>query len=125
MKEILLFNLISIDYNNLCGNSSINSVIALVGYFIQIIYWIVPIVIIILGMTDYAKAIISNDEKSLTKATSTLVRRIVSGIVIFMVPTLISTFSSILLKYDITNNQFMICTNCLLNPDECRENIKK
>lgn len=117
---------VKLDYVNLCSNSGISNVMVLIGYFIKILCIIVPMIIIILSMIDYFKVVVSNDEKALTKATLTLIRRILSGVVIFIVPTIIGAFTSMILKYDIfgKENQFLGCTNCLLKPSECREKIK-
>ena len=87
----------------------------ILGYIIQVGKWIVPLIIISLGMVDYGKAAISNDEKALTKATSALVRRFIAGIVIFFVPTIISAFTKNTLKTDI-ENEFLSCTSCMFNP---------
>ena len=104
-----------IDYSNICGNSGVSSAMVIIGYIIQVAKWIAPLIIVVLGMVDYGKASISNDEKAVNKATVALVRRIVAGIVIFFVPTIISAFTKNTLKTDI-ENEFLSCTSCMFNP---------
>ena len=130
-KILLILNLLridivmaaEIDYSNICGNSGVSSAMVIIGYIIQIAKWIVPLIIVVLGMVDYGKASISNDEKAVNKATVALVRRIVAGIVIFFVPTIISAFTKNILKTNI-DSEFLTCTNCMFNPVTCQENIK-
>ena len=50
---------------------------------------IVPILVILLGTLDLAKAVISSKEDEMKKAQTTFIKRLLLGIVIFFVPTII------------------------------------
>jgi hypothetical protein len=50
---------------------------------------IVPILVILLGTLDFAKAVISSKEDEMKKAQTTFIKRLLLGIVIFFVPTII------------------------------------
>lgn len=49
-----------------------------------------PIILIVLSMLDFSKAIASSDESALSKATSTFVKRMIATVLIFLTPTLIN-----------------------------------
>ena len=132
-------NLISVgktnlDYKSICststeGNKGIRQAFKTVGYFIQIIRWISPLMIIILGMIDFGKAALSNDDKAINKATASLIRRVLSGVVIFFIPTIVMAVLNALEVYkgldenlidpitkEEIESQFGACTKCLFDP---------
>lgn len=106
-----------IDYNSLCENRSIKQTMKLIGYLVQVIRWIVPLIIIVLGMIDFGKATIESDDKALNKATASLIRRIVAGLVVFFIPTIILAILNAIEVTkgieDETNSQFGACTKCI------------
>lgn len=58
----------------------------------EILGWIkiaVPILIIILGSLDFGKAVIADDQKALSKATSTFIKRLIAAVALFLAPYLI------------------------------------
>lgn len=58
----------------------------------KILTWIkvaVPILLIVLGSLDFGKAVLADDQKALSKATSNFVKRIIAAIAVFFVPFLI------------------------------------
>ena len=57
----------------------------IVGYIFLIIKVIVPVIIIILGSLDFGQAVISGDDKALKEKGERLIKRIVIGIVIFLI----------------------------------------
>ena len=75
-------------------------------------------------MIDFGKAVVAKDDKAIGKATASLIKRIVGGIVIFLIPTLILGMLSII---EITqgiekedNATFGTCTKCVFDPDDCK-----
>ena len=50
---------------------------------------IVPILIIVLGMLDFAKAAIASKQDEMKKAQSDFVKRVIAGVVVFFVPVII------------------------------------
>ena len=106
-----------INYNSLCENRSIKQTMKLIGYLVQVVRWIVPLIIIVLGMIDFGKASIESDDKALNKATASLIRRIVAGVVVFFIPTIIlGLLNAIEITKGIedeTNSQFGACTKCI------------
>lgn len=50
---------------------------------------IVPILLILLGILDFAKAVISSKEDEMRKAQGTFVKRVIAAVVIFFIPLLV------------------------------------
>ena len=97
-----------------------------VGQLLFILKIMIPIVIIVLGSIDVGKAVISSDDKAVSKAAKTLLRRFIAGICIFFIPVIIKVlFSMISLISDDIRNDYMNCINCLTNPyNDCDTSYK-
>ena len=87
-----------------------------IGYLIIIVKIIIPILLIVLGVVDYAKAVVSSDTDSVQKATSTLIKRIIIGIAIFFIPTIVNLVFKSFLH---TDNSYDDCRVCLFEPSKC------
>ena len=111
---------INLNYNAFCSNEGMSSAMKLLGTIIMIIKIVVPIIIIVLGMIDFTKSITSGDENATSKALNVLIRRIVAGVIVFFVPTILLTILNTLNMSNIDNPEFESCTKCLLNL-ECGE----
>lgn len=61
----------------------------MINQILNYIRMIVPILIILLGAIDLAKAALAGKEDNMRKAQSTFVKRVIAGIVVFLVPTLV------------------------------------
>lgn len=99
-----------------CGNDNaivvdevLPSTIALVVTILKIA---IPIIIVIFGILDLAKAVMANEEKEMKTAQKTLIKRIVYGVVIFFVFTLVQFVFS---KLDSNNSGEYSCMNCFIN----------
>ena len=62
----------------------------LVGKIINIIKIVIPIIIVILAMLDLGKAVMAGEEKQIKEAQSNAVKRIIVGIIIMFVPTIVN-----------------------------------
>ncbi len=62
----------------------------LVGLFLLVFKIVIPIILIVLGMLDLGKAVISSDDKAISKAAKSLGMRVIAAVCIFFVPDLIS-----------------------------------
>ena len=56
---------------------------------LQYIRVIVPILIIVLGMLDFSKAVFAGKEDNMRKAQSTFIKRLIAGVLVFFVPVLV------------------------------------
>ena len=105
----------TINYDNICANDGIRKSLKIIGYLVMVAKWIVPFIIIVLGMTDYFKATVSNDENALSKATVALIKRIIAGIVVFFIPTII--LAGLNLLHLTTNIENDSCIRCIFDPN--------
>jgi len=97
-------------------------VFQIIGYIIIIIKILVPIILIILGSVDLAKASISGDDKALKDATIQFVKRVLIGLIIFFIPTILDFFLGLVNGVNETAKKYEGCTDCILNPtdtDKC------
>ncbi|MBR1717870.1 MAG: hypothetical protein IJ715_01210 [Bacilli bacterium] len=75
-----------------CGGIDIPSVIPnMVHYLVLGIQIFIPIVLIVLGMLDMGKAVMSNDEKVMKENQGKLVKRIIYAVLVFLVVALVKT----------------------------------
>ncbi len=107
---------------NLCtSNNNIKKVVKLIGYVIVLCRICAPILIIGLGMLDFFRCIIANDDKAQSKSVQALIKRIIAGLAVFIAPSLVLAFINIL-KFTggIENSsRFEACTKCILNVNNC------
>ncbi|MDD5888680.1 MAG: hypothetical protein PUC82_04250 [bacterium] len=57
---------------------------------LKYVFIIIPIALLIFGIIDLGKAVISSDDKEIKAATSRLIKRIIYAVVIFLVPSIVS-----------------------------------
>ena len=88
---------------DMCSSESTSlKVFQVIGYILLIIKIIVPLILIVLGTIDFAKAALSGDDKSTKEAAVQFSKRVLIS--------LVSGASETASKY---NN----CTNCVFNPN--------
>lgn len=94
-----------------------------VGYAILILKFSFPVIIIALGMFDLGQAIVSNKDDTIKKAFKRIFQRILVGVIIFFIPSMIYWIFGLLNDYSNLENSFYVCKECLFHPtqDTCRE----
>lgn len=73
------------------GSATIKIIKKLYGYFT----WIIPILVVVLSILDFVKVVGAGDDKDFKKAQNNLAKRIIIGIVFFLVPLIVSLFINI------------------------------
>ena len=67
----------------------------ILNVIIKIVQWSIPVVLIVLGTLDMFKAMTkADDEKAVASARNGFIKRLIYGVVIFLVPFLVSTILS-------------------------------
>lgn len=91
------------------------------GYALFAIKILIPIVIIIFGMLDFFKAIMSSDDNAIKKASASLIKRLIAGVVIFFIPTVVTVILGFIEDTSESLEAMKECETCLLDPtsDEC------
>lgn len=93
----------------------------LLGYFIIVIKIVLPLIIIILGILDLGRAVVSSEQKVIKDAGGALLRRLIAAVAIFFVPTLIHFIFEVVAGYsEDVKNDYENCFDCLVYPnDKC------
>ena len=74
----------SVDAVQMCCD--IQPFLKIIKLIISLIQWTVPLVLIVLGTVDMFKAVASGDEKVVKDVQSTFIKRLIYGVIIFLVP---------------------------------------
>ena len=89
-----------------------------VGYVFLIAKIVIPIILIILGMVDLGKAVISSDDKAISKVTKSLLMRTIAAIAIFFIPTIIKVAFEFVAGFnEDMKNDAQNCIDCLTSPN--------
>lgn len=96
-----------------------------VGYGLLAVKVLVPIIIIIFGLIDFAKAMASGDDKAIKGAASSLIKRLILGVVIFFIPTIVNLVFMVIDNFVGDLSAANSCKACLLNPTSTECNSYK
>ena len=64
-------------------------IVRIVKAVVTLIQWGVPILLIVFGMLDLGKAVMAGKEDEMKKAQSTLIKRVIYAVAVFLVVTLV------------------------------------
>ena len=107
-----------------CEENRVLKVFQILGYLVFGAKVVVPLILLILGTIDFAKAVISSSEKAPQEALKSFGLRIVAAIIVFLIPTFLEFLISLVNEASETfKEKNENCTNCLFNPfnpDECK-----
>ena len=104
--------------DNICEQPGTQSALNVVSWLILILKMFIPLIIVVFGSIDMYKAVITGEADGMTKAAKSLGYRMVLGIFIFFLPTLVKTFIGYLLPED-----YSTCAHCLFQPGTCKNGI--
>lgn len=105
----------------LCGNEKKFPLVfaQVTSVLFVIIKIIVPILLVIMSMISFFKAIISGKvDDELNKAKQVLVHRIIAAVVIFFTVSIVNFVIALVAG---RNNSFSSCLNCMIRPDNCEQ----
>ena len=110
-------NNLNIEEINICDPENTTlKVFQVIGYILFILKILVPIIIIILGIIEFGKAALSGDEKANTTSFKTLMMKIIAGIMIFFIPTVLDFALSMVQGTKDAALKYEGCTTCMLDP---------
>ncbi len=89
----------------------------IIGIGLNIIKTVIPLIIIGGGIITFSKIVISGKEDELKASVGTLIKKIVAGLVVFLLPTAINYAFNTLITND--TSKFTECSTCLLDTDHC------
>lgn len=87
-----------------------------VGMFLLVFKIVIPILLIIFGMVDLGKAVISSDDKAVSKAAKSLLNRVIAGVCIFFIPTIVGVIFNMVGSFGEVKDQYTVCAACISSP---------
>lgn len=101
---------------NFCSQTK--SIWVLIGKILSIFKIVIPLLIIVFGMIDLGKAVVASKDDEIKKAAKQLGMRILAGVVIFFVPTIVG-FAFTLADGFNSEGDYAVCEACITNPNGC------
>lgn len=107
--------------NGFCANSA--NVWQTVGFILLVFKIVIPILLIVFGMIDLGKAVIASKDDEIKKATTSLIKRAISAVVIFFIPTIVGVIMGIVGNFASVRADFDVCRHCISSPtgDNCTD----
>lgn len=92
-------------------------VLRLVGVVIKGIKIVVPIILIIVGMIDMAKAVTEKSEDKIKDAQNKLIKKAIAAVIVFLVATFVSVIMTL-----VAADEYKQCMECVDHPfgNECK-----
>ena len=101
--------------------SGLKSTFMFIGEIVRLAKIVVPIIIIGLGMLDLFKAVTGGKDGEIGKSFKSLVMRLIAGVCIFFLPTVIElVFSWVDGWSDNYESGYSECAKCILNVNDCK-----
>ena len=118
MSNLMLLGELTICYD-------VSEVLQLVGTILTILKIAIPLIIIILGIIDLAKAITSSKPEEIKKSATSLLWRFIGAVFIFFLPAIVMAMFKILGPWKTAEDEtdYKICYNCIVRPNgqDCRQ----
>lgn len=97
---------------------------------IKVLKLVIPIILIVYGMIDLAKAVMANDDKVMKEAQGKLIKRVIYAVVIFFIVAIVQLVFSILADAgkktstgEVKKSNTTACINCFINGTGCKNSI--
>ena len=100
-------------------------ILSFVGWVITLIKIAMPILIIVFGILDFGKAVTGGDEKVIKESVTKIGIRVVAGLIIFFIPSIIIWLFGLVNAYNNMVGDFGVCQTCLLAPWNCKVNTNQ
>jgi len=108
---------ITVDLGDICNNPNARQTMRFIGYLLLIAKILVPVLLIVFGIIDFSKALMSSNTDALQKSGQSLIFRIIAGIVIFLIPTIVNFFFKVIVRTDVF--RYEECRVCIFDPRNC------
>lgn len=105
--------------DNVCQEPNVINALRVIGYFIFIGKIVIPFIIIGFGIFDLAKAVTGGDSDKVTKGVKTIGVRVLIGILVFALPSIINVILNISTNLNDDETGYSMCQTCLLDPWAC------
>ncbi len=106
---------------NYCSNDlELLKTFKFIGRILSIIKILIPLIIIILGFIDFFRAVIASKDDEIKKSMKSLLFRVISGVVIFFLPTIINLVFMLIDDWGNYRTDYSVCSTCVTNPSKCK-----
>ena len=107
------------DIANFCNEERAQNALRLIGYLLLVVKILIPILLIVFGVVDYFKAVVSSDADAISKSTKSFIMRVIAGVVIFLIPTIVNFAFDLIPDKNTSLHNAYKCRICVLNPNKC------
>ncbi len=90
------------------------------GHIVTIFKILIPILLIVFGIMDFFKAVTAGKDDEIKKSTKTFGLRILAGVVIFFLPTIVSFIFSLIDSWGEFEGDFNACQKCVFRVSQCK-----
>lgn len=90
-----------------------------IGHIVTIFKIIIPILLIAFGMMDFFKAVTAGKDEEIKKSVKTFALRVLAGVVIFFLPTIVSFIFSMIDSWAEFEGDFNACQRCVFRVSKC------
>lgn len=94
-----------------CSEPAMVSIMTLIGWVVTGIKIVVPIILVVVGMIDMAKAVAEKSEDNIKKAQKALITKAITAVVVFLIPTLVTLLMTVL-----GTDEWKPCFDCVKSP---------
>ena len=102
--------MISVLAVDICKNDSeMAMVFGLVKFILSVICIVVPVVMILLGTIDLFKAVTAGKDEEIKKRQKALITRLIAGIIVFLVPSIVSLLMGLIGQSSKTTDSWKSC----------------
>ena len=106
---------------NICSEGNIVKTLKFVGYILMAVKIIIPLILIIYGSIDFGKALITNNDDSVKKATNSFITRVIAAVIIFFIPTIVNFIFHGILNVNSNGGIYENCRVCIFDVKNCTE----
>lgn len=79
----------SVTLGSTCEDS-MQAIVNIFKFALTVIQWLVPVLLILWGTIDLVKSVVAGKEEDIKKNQKTLVRRVISAVIVFLLPLAVS-----------------------------------
>jgi hypothetical protein len=105
-----------LEITDICNQTGVKKSFRFLGYLLFVAKILVPIILIIMGSIDFGKAVVAGNSDALKKSSQKFVTRIIAGVVVFIIPTIVYFVFGLL---PATSNNYSACYTCFFKPRDC------
>ena len=108
------------DVDDLCADLA--PALRIVGIVYKGIQIIVPIILIVVGMLDFAKAVTEKNEDKIKEAQKKLISKAIAAVCVFLVTVIVGVLMRV-----VGNQDYKDCMDCITSPfkGKCPEWVQK